>query len=210
MRRLIQEYKKKRPSIRRRLREFDIFETAREEDIFSELCFCLFTPGSKALQCDKAVKILKAKGLLLKGDREDISQRIRGLVRFHNNKSLYLTQARRCFINGRSIFIKDRISGSDIIGARRWLVDNIKGLGYKEASHFLRNIGLGKGIAILDVHILKNLKKYGVIDKIPVSISKKSYLAIEEKMRRFSKRIDIPMEDMDLLFWSQQTGYIFK
>jgi len=37
-----------------------------------------------------------------------------------------------------------------------WLVKNLTGLGYKEAGHFLRNIGSGK-IAILDRHILRNL-----------------------------------------------------
>ncbi len=94
---------------------------------------------------------------------------------------------------------------------REWFVENIKGFGYKEASHFLRNIGLGKDIAILDRHILKNLKKYGVIDKIPSSLgSRRVYLEIEEKMKGFSKKTGIPLEDMDLLFWSLQTGFVFK
>ncbi len=98
-----------------------------------------------------------------------------------------------------------------IFPMREWLVENIKGLGYKEASHFLRNIGLGKDIAILDRHILKNLQKYGVIDKIPSSLgSRRVYLEIEEKMKALSKETRIPLEDMDLLFWSLQTGFIFK
>jgi len=80
----------------------------------------------------------------------------------------------------------------------------------KEASHFLRNIGLGKDLAILDRHILKNLKEYGVINEIPKSITKKVYIAIEDKMREFSKRINIPMDELDLLFWSKETGIIFK
>ena len=45
------------------------------------------------------------------------------------------------------------------------------GLGYKEASHFLRNIGLSEDIPILDRHILKNLVLLGAIDKVPSSIS---------------------------------------
>ena len=64
-------------------------------------------------------------------------------------------------------------------------------MGYKEASHFLRNIGLGYDIAILDRHILKNLKLFNVIDEIPSSISKKKYFEIEEKMRNFSKKIKL-------------------
>lgn len=65
--------------------------------------------------------------------------------------------------------------------------ENIKGLGCKEASHFLRNIGLGNDMAILDIHILGNLKRYKVIEEIPSSISRKNYLNIEDKMRKFCK-----------------------
>jgi len=83
-------------------------------------------------------------------------------------------------------------------------------MGYKEASHFLRNIGLGKDMAILDRHILKNLKAFGVINDIPRALSRKKYLEIEEKMRKFSHEIGIPISHLDLLFWSRQTGEIFK
>ena len=94
---------------------------------------------------------------------------------------------------------------------REWLVENIKGYGYKEASHFLRNVGLGSDIAILDRHILKNLKRYGVIDKIPPSLgNRKIYMDIEEKMKHFSKKIKVPLEELDLLFWAQETGFVFK
>ena len=70
---------------------------------------------------------------------------------------------------------------------------------------------MGSDIAILDRHILKNLKKYGVISKIPDSVgSRKIYITIEEKMRAFSKETGIPLDALDLLFWSMQTGFIFK
>ncbi len=90
------------------------------------------------------------------------------------------------------------------------LVRNIKGFGYKEASHFLRNIGMGKDIAILDRHILKNLKRYGAIKKIPSHMSTRQYLDIEDKARRFARKIRIPLDELDLLFWSRETGEIFK
>ena len=119
--------------------------------------------------------------------------------------------ARRLFKKGRGLDIKSKIDAKDIIATRDWFVENIKGLGYKESSHFLRNIGLGSDIAILDRHILKNLKKYGVIEKVPDSVgSRKVYMDIEDKMRFFSKSIGIPLDELDLLFWSLQTGFIFK
>jgi len=58
---------------------------------------------------------------------------------------------------------------------------------------------------------LKNLKRYGVINRIPPSMgARKVYVAIEDKMRSFSRDIGIPMDELDLLFWSMQTGFIFK
>ncbi len=107
--------------------------------------------------------------------------------------------------------LKERLDGfRDPLEAREWLVANILGLGYKEASHFLRNIGRGEEIAILDRHILKNLHRHGVIEKVPDSLSKKEYMRIEGLMKGFSKRTGIPLAHLDLLFWSMETGEIFK
>lgn len=204
------EYRKKKKRIKQRLEEFKDICKSNRDDLFEELSFCLFTPQSKALNCDKAAKELRRSGLLLKGDKEQIAEKLKGRVRFHNNKAGYLIASRKFFTNGKYFDIKDKLQRGGISEAREWFVKNIKGLGYKEASHFLRNIGLGGDVAILDVHILKNLKRYGVIDKIPSSLSRKGYLEIESKMRRFSETIEIPLDELDLLFWSQETGVVFK
>jgi len=89
-------------------------------------------------------------------------------------------------------------------------VENVKGLGYKEASHFLRNIGLGEDLAILDRHILKNLALLGVIAEVPESPSKRLYLEIEKQMTAFSCKVGIPMGQLDLLLWYKEAGEIFK
>lgn len=209
MKSLILEYNRKKHKIKNRLREFSNLHKAKDEDIFSELCFCILTPQSKAIRCDKAIKELKTCGLLLKGNKKSVISRLKG-VRFPNNKAGYIIAARKFFKNGGGLDIKNRLDFKNPFNAREWLVTNIKGLGYKEASHFLRNIGLGKDMAILDTHILKNLKRYEVINKIPPSLTKKTYLKIESRMKKFSKKVNIPFLDLDLLFWSNQTGFIFK
>ena len=79
-----------------------------------------------------------------------------------------------------------------------WLVKHVKGLGYKEASHFLRNIGYSSELAILDRHVLKNLKKHGVISRI-APLTPKRYRATNEKV---AKQVGISMGELDLLFWS--------
>jgi N-glycosylase/DNA lyase len=201
-----------KPRIKERLASFARLGRAGGKDIFSELCFCLLTANANALLCDRAIKELKDKGLIWNGGSRRIAAVLKGKARFHNKKAIFIVLARRLFRGrGGRIDIKKYLKNGDIFATREWLVRNIKGFGYKEASHFLRNIGLGEDIAILDRHILKNLLLLGVIGKIPASLgSKNTYLGIEDKMRRFSRRAGIPLAELDLLFWSLQTGFVFR
>ena len=202
-RKLLEEYKHKKDSIKKRLREFKEIGKGSAKEIFAELCFCILTPQSNARQCDKAIQELKKRRLLFKAPPGAITAVLKGRTRFHNKKAEYLVNARRSF--DRSV-----ISNSNILDARKNIVESIKGIGYKEASHFLRNIGFGKDLAILDRHILKNLKRYGIINKIPSSMSVKSYLKIEKDARAYAKSIGLGLDELDLLFWSRETGEIFK
>jgi N-glycosylase/DNA lyase len=199
--------------IKSRLAEFKrLYKTGSDEDVFHELCFCLFTPQSKAKSCWSAVCGLKQKKLLMAGTHKDIASNITG-VRFHNNKSGYVVKARNLFTDTANgiLNIKQRIDSFDnTFNLRDWLVKNITGFGYKEASHFLRNIGMGKKIAILDRHILRNLIRYNAIKKIPETITPKLYMQIEQQMLKFADKTGIPADELDLLFWCKQTGEVFK
>ncbi len=207
---LIKAYQIKKDEIQRRLLEFKKVLNESDERVFAELAFCLCTPQSKATTCWDIVLSLIRNGLLFKGNEDQIRPFLNA-IRFGDNKAKYIVNARRFFTEDGNLKIKEKIlSFDDIFKLREWLIKKILGIGLKEASHFLRNIGLGKDLAILDRHILKNLKEYGVIDEIPKSITKKIYIDIEDKMREFSKRIKIPMDELDLLFWSKETGIIFK
>ncbi len=209
MKGLLKDYRKRKAQIKKRLQDFRSIYKKSDKDIFAELCFCIFTPQAKAIVCDKAIRRLQKRGFLLKGSQKDIRSCLKG-VRFPNNKARYAILARGFFKNGQGLDIKTKLGTEDLFKTRDWLVKNVKGLGYKETSHFLRNIGLGRDLAILDRHILKNLKKYGVIKKIPDSLNRKDYIRIEKKMRDFFQKLNIPMEEIDLLFWSRETGMIFK
>ncbi len=188
----------------------NIWETGTNDDIFSELAFCIFTPQSKAVNCWKTVNILKEKNLLYKGKAVEMSE-FMNLVRFRNNKAKYLVLARNIFLKNGILNIREKLTELlDNQEEREWLVKNIKGFGYKESAHFLRNIGANLEYAILDRHILKNLKRLGVIEDIPKTITKKLYLEIEFKMQKFAKDIKIPISHLDLLFWYNEAGEIFK
>lgn len=207
---LKEAYRQRKGVIEGRIREFERFLEGDDEDVFAELCFCICTPQSKARTCDRAVGRLKEIGILYNGTEEDIASGLRG-VRFRRNKARFIVTARDEFSSGGRIRIKGKLSDRpDARELREWLVKNVKGLGYKEASHFLRNIGLGLDMAILDRHILKNLKLAGVIDTVPVTLTRRRYLEIERMAQAFSKEIGIPMRHLDLLLWSQETGEVFR
>jgi N-glycosylase/DNA lyase len=204
-------YASRKRRIRQRLLEFQGVWSEPDERIFSELAFCFCTPQSKAQSCWLAVSMLQDSGLLYAGSQDDIKRTLHRKVRFHNNKSGYILHARNLFTEkGRLSIKKKLLEKGTPYEMREWLVSNLKGIGYKEASHFLRNIGFGKDIAILDRHILKNLKKHGAIKEIPKFLTPKKYREIEQQMSEFSRKVRIPMEEMDLLFWSEETGEVFK
>ncbi len=203
-------YTERRDAIQARLGEFRQVLQRSEEEVFAELCFCLLTPQSSAKTCWDAVTRLKERGLLLKGSPQELEPVLNN-VRFNDSKAKYIVQARSMFSKDGDLRVKPHITSfySPFV-LREWLVENVKGLGYKEASHFLRNIGLGEEFAILDRHILRNLAQLSVIPEVPATLTKKRYLEIEEKVRLFSKKIGILMADLDLLLWSKETGWIFK
>ena len=205
-------YKEKQKDIEKRLREFkEIWERGSNEDIHAELSFCILTPQSKAVNAWKAITILRENGLLFNGSAEDIVEYL-NIVRFKNNKAKYLVALREQMQNEKGeIITKDFFNSiTNVKEKREWIVKNIKGMAYKEAGHFLRNVGFGKEIAILDRHILKNLVKLEVIEDVPKSLTPKLYLEIEEKMKAYCKFISIPMDSLDLLLWYKEAGEIFK
>jgi N-glycosylase/DNA lyase len=211
IRQLQKLYKTKKKEIISRLEEFGkCLNDKNDEGVFSELAFCLLTPQSKAQCCWDAIRTITSQNLLVEGTEDDIKGKLHR-VRFHNKKARYLVGARTLFLNKGRLSIRSALKNlPDVHKCREWLVRDIKGLGYKEASHFLRNIGLGDRVAILDRHILRNLVHFDVIQEIPASMSRSGYMQIEQKMAEFAREIHIPLAHLDLLLWYKETGEIFK
>ena len=92
-----------------RLNDFkNIWKNGSENDIFTELVFCLLTPQSKATTCWDAVLRLKDKNLLFSNDKDKISHTIHP-VRFKNNKAKYIILAKNKFFINNKIQIKSVI-----------------------------------------------------------------------------------------------------
>lgn len=206
-------YKNKRVDFEKRIAEFKkVWASGNEAAVLHELIFCIFTPQSKAVNCWKCVKSIIEKKLMMNGTAADLLKlkEING-VRFKNKKAIYAVTARDQFMKNGKIELRKFLSGfKNVYEMRDWLVKNIKGYGYKEASHFLRNIGFTDDITILDRHILKNLKLVGALKRVPESITPRIYMEIEGKMKAFAKKIRIPLPALDLILWYREAGHIFK
>ena len=74
----------------------------------------------------------------LKVSEIELADRFKELgYRFPNVRSSFIIEARKKMYQLENV-IKSANDGNQL---RDWIVKNIKGIGYKEASHFLRNIG---------------------------------------------------------------------
>lgn len=208
---LRKDYRAKRPAIVRRLAEFRTVYEKGDRAIFEELCYCILTAGSSAKMGMRTVAALR--DLLRSGSERELQQRAHAhRVRFWRLRPSYIFQTREYLNDACGMKLKQLIGSFDCRDARRdFFAKNkgIKGLGYKEASHFLRNIGF-PGYAILDKHILNSLREMGVITSRMRPTTRAGYLAIEKKLEKFAAELGIDMDHLDLLLWSRKTGEILK
>ena len=200
MKNLYNSYTLKQKEIHERL---DNFKNLKEKDYLEELIFCILTPQSNAKKCAIAAEeIIKLK----QKNESNIKTILKSRTRFHNNKTKYVIEALSKWKDIQKLINSNKIPQQ----MREELIISVKGFGLKESSHFLRNIGKSNNkIAILDRHILKNLRALNIIKQDKIK-SKKDYLEKEQQFIKFSKSINIPIDELDLLFWSNETGEIFK
>jgi len=185
-----------------RIKEFKLFGKKSSNEIFKELCYCLLTANFNA---ERTIKIQnELDDDFLKLNQKELSSELRRLGhRFPNMRAKFIVLARKykeeiC----KLIKIKNEYK------MREWLVDNIKGLGYKEASHFLRNIGY-ENLAIIDFHIVDVLVENGFIEK-PKTLTKKKYIKIEKLLQNLGKELNLNMAELDLYLWYIETGKVLK
>ncbi|HYM38905.1 MAG TPA: N-glycosylase/DNA lyase [Thermoplasmata archaeon] len=208
---LREELVDKKAAIEARLADFREVGRGTDAQLFEELCFALLAIQSSARSSDAAVRGLVQEGLLWSAGSEEIARYLRHRTRFHNHKATYIVRARERFFPDRGPVLKSSLDRfPDAKEARAWLAAEVDGLGFKEASHFLRNLGRGDDLAILDRHILRNLLRHRVIGRMPNTLTPRRYLAIEARMEDFAHVVGISLGVLDLLWWSRQTGEIFK
>jgi N-glycosylase/DNA lyase len=186
-----------------RIHAFEQFKGQSMDEIFKELCFCIMTANCGAEKCMEIHEGICDGFLHL--SKERLSDRFKELgYRFPNIRSDYIVEAREY----KEILHQMLNSNGEEEEVREWVVKNIKGLGYKEASHFLRNIGY-KNYAIIDFHIVDVLSKYNLIEK-PKTMTKKKYFEMEQLLKTIGNRLHLNMAELDLYLWYLETGKVLK
>jgi N-glycosylase/DNA lyase len=190
-------------SVRGRMAEFE--RAGMDEDgLFEELCFCILTANFSA---EGGIRIQEAIGDgFLKLSERELSKRLEELGhRYPRARAKYIVEAR--WVHGG---LAKRLRGfRDAKEAREWLVENVKGLGYKEASHFLRNVGFGD-VAIIDRHVLRFLREMGLIEEMPRALGKGRYLELERLLSAVASKLGLSVGELDLYIWYEMTGKVLK
>lgn len=208
---IIASHAERRHDIRTRLSEFEaVWNRGSNEDLWEEMVFCFFTGGCSAKMGFSSINAVR--NLLADGEQPELASALTGVHRYPNARSRYIVASRDFLHEHCQMNLRGKLTSFDCHLERRdWLVKEkgIKGLGYKEASHFLRNIGL-KGYAILDKHVLNCLAELGIIDEPKPPNTRSTYLRVEEKLKRLTQTLKIDFDEMDLVLWSMKTGEILK
>jgi N-glycosylase/DNA lyase len=188
--------------VKKRIKDFKNVNKGSMSEIFNELCFCILTANFNA---EKSLKIQNEIGdSFLSLSEKVLAKKLKNLgYRFPNIRAKYISESSSC-----KGLVQKNVTSLEGEGLRKWLVNNVKGFGYKEASHFLRNIGFDD-YAIVDFHIIDILVEYNLIKK-PKTITRKKYLEIEKILKKIAKKSHLSLAELDLYLWYMKTGKILK
>lgn len=206
-------HKARKKEIRDRLDQFrQVWRKGTDAQLWEELVFCIFTAGASARMGFRAVEAVRP--FLLDGAREDMTVALRnaGAHRFPVERPGYIVVTRNYLREDCDMALRRKLKAfTNPMERRDWLAQEkkIKGLGYKEASHFLRNIGF-RGYAILDKHVMQCLMDLKVVETTKPPATRARYLEIEERLRAFAREIRIDFDELDLVLWSLKTGEVLK
>ncbi|QGA54405.1 N-glycosylase/DNA lyase [Sulfolobus sp. E5-1-F] len=198
---------KVRARVLERVDEFKLNNLSNEEVWFRELTFCLLTANSSFISAYQALNCLGDK--IYYADEEVVRNILKSCkYRFYNLKAKYIIMAREKVYGKLKEEIKP-LADNDQQLAREKLL-NIKGIGMKEASHFLRNVGYFD-LAIIDRHLINFMKRIGAIGETDVKhLSKSRYIYFENVLKSIASNFNLSVGILDLFIWYNETNTIVK
>jgi N-glycosylase/DNA lyase len=206
--RRLSKKKKIKVMVEERIQEFRKVHEMDSYKWYEELVYCLLTAYASAMMGQKCLDALIEDRTILEGDLDNVESCLQEEGhRFASRRAEYIYNTRKL-----APIIKEKIkSFEDSSDAREWIVKNIKGIGWKEGSHFLRNVGYFD-LAILDRHIIRNMADFGLLDRAEAEkgLTKKRYLRYEQILSRVANELNMPLGEMDLYLWYRKTGKVLK
>ena len=208
-RELLELYELRGEEIRNRLLEFkETFQKADDLQIFHELSFCILSSGVGPKIAGQCMRAIGEK--LADGEEDELLGRIQTIHKYAENASRYIVFTREYLKEEHGFLLKSLVSSfEDRVERRDFFAKNpgIKGLGYMQASHFLRNLGFS-GYAILDRNNLASLSELGIIGETKYPLTKRRYLETESLMTEAAHELGISPDEFDLLLWSRKRKYV--
>lgn len=192
--------------VEQRVKEFQALKGQNSMRWFEELVFCILTANSSAERGLRCVKALKERGHVFQGSVDAVRKTLQDIGhRYPKKRAEYMILARK-----RSKELKEKVMRfGNALEAREWLVKEIMGIGWKEGSHFLRNVGF-LNVAIIDRHVLRVMFEYGLVPSETRILTKRKYLEYEGVLREVSKQLNMPLGKLDLFLWYMKTGKVLK
>lgn len=125
----------------------------------------------------------------------------RGSYRFPKVRAKQLAQARNALAR---VPLASRLADSNApTHLRKSLIADIAGLGPKQASMFLRNIGKSYDLAILDTHVLRFIDMQGLLPIAEARISTvKGYEEAERTVIDYAYTLGYPAGYLDWAIWA--------
>jgi len=192
---------------------------------FALLVKCILSSRTKWGKVVRVVDTMQASRVLYHGNVEQVLSHVQGT----GGKAKWIVENRETFPfvwwivdsvqRGKVVLRPDGIEPKEVFrqpdpysfmssskergltqNALRALVQGLKGVGDKQASHFLYSIGI-EGYAIIDTYILDKLVEFGIIKEKPKSLTSSQYHAIEQRLKEWCDGIGIPLHLLDMLWW---------
>ncbi|MCQ4342046.1 MAG: N-glycosylase/DNA lyase [Sulfolobaceae archaeon] len=187
-----------------RVEEFKLNNIADEDVWFRELVLCVLTANSSFVSAYKVLGYVMEEFDKGTYSFEQVLKE-RG-YRFYELKAKYLKNLVK--YRGRiKSWIKPLADRSQAL-AREVLANEIYGIGMKEASHFLRNVGYFD-LAIVDKHVMRFSINSGLVGPFK-TLTRSRYLEIERKLKELAHQLSMSVGILDLFIWHIETGTVLK
>ncbi len=186
-----------------------------EETLWEELVCCILSSQVPYENARATTKSLKKYGLLTSDPINNFEQQVRDVLhapitvcgrsihyRFPNIRANQIARARKEIFRTRKALSHLVYDSESAEALREQLAREIPGMGLKQASMFLRNVGVSYDLAILDTHVFKYMYALNIVDPYSDHVARgPNYLGTELRLRRYADIIGYPVGCLDWAIW---------